>query len=79
MRTRDDVGSFEDVRDAAVRTTGLTDFGGDEHEEGLRILLDDLAGPAGLTPVGNYMQRAQVKSALVGRLLAQHGFAENPT
>ena len=79
MRTRDDVGSFEDIRDAAVRTTGLTDFGGDEHEEGLRILVDDLSGPAGLTPVGNYMQRAQVKSALVGRLLAQSGFTAHPS
>ena len=79
MRTREDVGSFEDVRDAAARTTGLSDFGGDEHEEGLRILLDDLAGPAGLTPLGNYMQRAQVKSALVGRLLAEAGFAAHPS
>ncbi len=79
MRERDGIGTFEDIRDAAVRTTGLTDFGGDEHEEGLRLLVDDLAGPAGLTPVGNYMQRAQVKSALVGRLLAQSGFAAHPS
>ena len=78
MRTREHVGTFEDVRDAAVRTTGLSDFGGDDHEPGLRLLLDDLAGPAGLTPVGNYLLRAQVKSALVGRLLARLGFSQHP-
>lgn len=84
-RTRADVGSYDDLVAAAVRTTGLSDFGvgadgvGD-HEEGLRILLDDLNSPvAGLTGKGNYLQRAQVKSALVGRLLAQHGFAEHPS
>ncbi|MDN5894063.1 MAG: sulfotransferase [Nocardioides sp.] len=90
-RVRDDVGSFEDIAAAAVRTTGLCDFGvgvgvgvgvdgvGD-HEEGLRILLDDLNSPvAGLTGEGNYLQRAQVKSALVGRLLSEFGFAQNPS
>jgi len=78
-RTRSDVGSFEDIAQAAVRTTGLSDFGGSEHEEGLRILVDDLNAPtAGLTGVGNYLQRAQVKSALVGRLLSESGFAAHP-
>lgn len=80
MRTREDLGTYDDIAAAAVRTTGLDDFGGSEHEEGLRILVDDLASPAaGLTPRGNYLQRAQVKSALVGRLLSQHGMAEHPS
>lgn len=78
-RTREALGSFEEIRDAAVRATGLSDFGGDEHEEGLRILVEDLTGPAGLTPLGNYLQRAQVRSALVGRLVAQAGFAAHPS
>lgn len=79
-RQRDDVGSFEDICAAAVRTTGLDDFGEDTgYEEGLRILVEDLASPeAGLTPVGNYFHRAQVKSALVGRLMTQARFAEFP-
>jgi hypothetical protein len=78
-RTRDDVGSYEDICAAAVRTTGLDDFGGTAHEEGLRILVDDLNGPeAGLTGPGNVFQRSQVKSALVGRLLTQARFAEFP-
>jgi len=78
-RQRADVGSYDDIAAAAVRTTGLADFGGTAHEEGLRLLVDDLASPeAGLTPVGNYFHRAQVKSALVGRLMTEARFAEFP-
>jgi len=78
-RTRPDVGSYEDIVAAAERTTGLSDMGGDAHEEGLRILVDDLSSPeAGLTPLGNYFQRSEVKSALVGRLLTQARFTEHP-
>lgn len=78
-RERADVGTYEDIVAAAVRSTGMSDFGGDDHEEGLRRLVDDLNSPAaGLTGVGNYQMRAEVKSALVGRLLAQSGFNENP-
>ncbi|MCW2762845.1 MAG: sulfotransferase, partial [Marmoricola sp.] len=33
-RTRPDLGSFDEIAAAAVRTTGLEDFGGTEHEEG---------------------------------------------
>ena len=61
MATEDraeDLGSFEDIKAAAVRTTGLDDFGGTAHEEGLRILCEDLVEHGGLTPEGNYMQRA---------------------
>lgn len=69
-RERPDVGSYDDIVAAAQRTTGLTDFGGDAHEEGLRVLTDDLgSAEAGLTPRGNYFQRSEVKSALVGTLL----------
>lgn len=78
-RQRADVGSYEDICAAASRTTGLTDFGGTAHEEGLRLLVEDLASPeAGLTPVGNYFHRAEVKSALVGRLLTEACFTEFP-
>ncbi|MEO5651259.1 MAG: sulfotransferase [Marmoricola sp.] len=78
-RTRADLGSFEDIAAAAVRTTGLDDFGGTEHEEGLRLLCEDLVAHGGLTPEGNYMQRTQIKSALVARLLSQRGFAQHPS
>lgn len=79
-RVRDSVGTYDDIAAAAVRTTGMDDFGGTAHEEGLRLLVEDLNAPtAGLTGVGNYLQRAQVKSCLVGRLLTQFGMKENPS
>ncbi|WP_300404465.1 sulfotransferase [Nocardioides sp.] len=81
-RTRPDVGSYDDIVAAAQRTTGLSDFGwepGTEQEAGLRLLAEDLASPeAGLTPLGNYFQRSEVKGALVGRLLTQARFDEHP-
>ena len=78
-RTRETLGSYDEIAEAAVRTTGLDDFGGTEHEQGLRLLCDDLVENGGLTPEGNYMQRTFVKGALVGRLLAEHGFREHPS
>lgn len=78
MRERDSVGTFEDLHEAASRATGLDDFGGDEYHEGLRILLDDYATEAGLTGVGNYMQRSFVRGALIARLLSQRGFTQHP-
>ncbi|HLN75750.1 MAG TPA: sulfotransferase [Nocardioidaceae bacterium] len=78
MRERDSVGTFEDLHEAATRATGLDDFGGDEYHEGLRILLDDYAQEAGLTGVGNYMQRSFVRGALIARLLSEMGFKQHP-
>ncbi|WP_232681023.1 sulfotransferase [Nocardioides sp. R-C-SC26] len=79
MRERPDVGSYEDIVVAAQRTTGMSDFGPGGHEEGLRVLAEDLASPeAGLTPRGNYFQRSEVKSALVGVLLTQAQFNARP-
>lgn len=78
-RERADVGSYDDIAAAAMRTTGMSDFGGTAHEEGLRVLVEDLNSPeAGLTPRGNYFHRSEVKSALVGRLLTQAAFAARP-
>ena len=78
-RERPDVGSYEDIAAAAVRTTGLSDFGDGVHEEGLRILTGDLSSAeAGLTPRGNYFQRSEVKSALVGVLLTRAQFQAHP-
>jgi hypothetical protein len=78
MRERDEVGSYDDIAAAAVRATGLSEFGGDEHEEGLRLLVDDYIGHAGLTPAGNARMRASVRGVLVARLMAEAGFASHP-
>jgi hypothetical protein len=83
-RERADVGTYEDIVAAAERTTGLHDLGwadtgGTGTDEGLRILVEDLNSPeAGLTGKGNYFQRSEVKSALVGRLLTQAQFNARP-
>lgn len=78
MREREDVGSYEDILAAARRTTGLTDLGGDEHEQGVRVLLDSYATEAGLTPAGNARMRGGVKGLLAARLVAEAGFAAQP-
>ena len=76
---RDSVGTFDDLHEAASRATGMSDFGGDEYVEGLRILVDDFTDEAGLTPEGNYMQRSFMRGALVARLLSQSGFTSHPS
>lgn len=78
MRERDDLGTYDDIVAAAIRTTGLSDFGGTDHEEGARIFVDSLTTEAGLTPVGNYRMRGSVKGLLVSRLMAEQGFAAHP-
>ena len=78
VRERPDVGSYDDIVAAAVRTTGMSDFGGTAHEEGLRVLTEDLSSPeAGLTPRGNYFQRSEVKSR-AGRRTAHAGAVRRP-
>src|SRR3954453_3457393 len=77
-RTRETLGDFDEIAAAAGRTTRLDDFRGTAHQDGLLPLCEELVHPGGLTPEGNYMQRTFIKSALVGRLLAEHGFKENP-
>jgi hypothetical protein len=78
VRERAEVGSLEDIAAAAVRSTGLSDFGDDDHEEGLRVLLEDYASASGLTGVGNYRMRAMVKGLLVAKLMARQGLLANP-
>lgn len=78
-RERAEVGSYEEIAAAAVRSTGLSDFGAGAHEEGLRVLLEDLnSTEAGLTPQGRAFQRSEVKSALTGVLLTEAAFAAHP-
>lgn len=78
QRGRDDLGTFADIAAAAVRSTGLSDFGDTSHEEGFGILCEDMAASMALTPVGNYMYRQMIKSALTARLIAENSFRENP-
>ncbi|HTW14379.1 MAG TPA: sulfotransferase [Nocardioides sp.] len=78
-RERAEVGSYEEIAAAAVRSTGLSDFGDGAHEEGLRVIVEDLNSPeTGLTPRGRAFQRSEVKSALTGVLLTEAAFAAHP-
>ena len=78
-RTRDRVGTYEDLHESASRTTGLTDFGAPIYEEGLRLLLSDYSSVSGLTGEGNYMQRTFLRGALVGRLLTVNALTRFPS
>lgn len=77
-QTRDSVGTIEDLHEAARRATGLDDFGGDDHLEGLTVLLDSLEREADLTPQGQLIARKMIIGALTGRLASEAGFARHP-
>ncbi|NLU84165.1 sulfotransferase [Rhodococcus sp. HNM0569] len=74
----DGIGSIEDLHAQARDETGLTDFGGDDHLEGLRILLDSFANEADLTPHGRVIARKMIVSALRSRLISEAAFARHP-
>ncbi|HMS77104.1 sulfotransferase [Gordonia sp. (in: high G+C Gram-positive bacteria)] len=72
------VGTVDDLHAAATRATGLTDFGGDDYLEPLRVLLDSYAREANLTPAGSKMSRFFLKGALIARLLSEAAWQANP-
>lgn len=78
MVVRESVGTVEDLHASATRSTGLEDFGDDGYLEGLRVLLESLTEEAGLTPLGNTVHRAFLRSALVGRLLTEAAWQQYP-
>ncbi|MFI0356321.1 sulfotransferase family protein [Actinomadura sp. 9N407] len=77
---RDSVGTVEDLHASASKITGLADFGGDDdpYLDGLGVLLESLAGEAGLTPLGNKAQRSLVRGALAARLVSQAAWQSFP-
>ncbi|MCU4182755.1 sulfotransferase [Acidiferrimicrobium sp. IK] len=75
---RDDVGTVEDLEQAATRVTGLDDFGDRDYGEGLGVLLDSYHRDAALTPLGRKVKRAFLRGALAARLLSQDGWRRHP-
>ncbi|GAA1546605.1 sulfotransferase [Actinomadura kijaniata] len=75
---RDSVGTVEDLHASAGRITSLTDFGGDDHLDGLEVLLESYAKDARLTPLGNKVQRAFLRGALAARLFAEDAWKRHP-
>ncbi|MBM7367896.1 sulfotransferase family protein [Gordonia hydrophobica] len=75
---RTSVGTVDDLHEAASRTVGLTDFGGDDYREGLSVLLSSYASTAELEPLGSKMFRYFLKGALIARLLSEAGWKAHP-
>ena len=75
---RESIGTIEELHADASRITGLRDFGDDAYREGLDVLLDSYAREAGLTPWGNRVNHAQLRGALVARLLSEAGWRRYP-
>jgi len=75
---RTDVGTIEDMHASATRLTGLDDFGGADHLDGLRVLLSAYAQESALTPAGSKATRQLLRSALVSRLLSEATWRQYP-
>jgi hypothetical protein len=77
----DGIGSAAELRAAAAKFTGLSDFGddsGDSHATGLDAVLASYASDESLTPKGVKAARAQLRGALMARLLSQSAWAAHP-
>ena len=66
------------VLDAAVRETGLDDFGPDYFLEPMGRLIDSINDEARLSPAGAAMQHARMVSHIVGRLRMFDMIARHP-
>lgn len=75
---RESVGTIDELHAAATRVTGLDDFGDSAYREGLAVLLESYEREAALTPWGNRVNHAQLRGALVARLLSEAGWRRYP-
>jgi hypothetical protein len=75
---RNGVGSAEDLHASAVRLTGLDDFGADEYQDGLAVLLESYARDADLTELGQRMCRNVLRGMLVARLFSEAAWRQHP-
>ncbi len=78
--TRTDVGTVDDLKDSAVRTVGLDDFGTDDDNylEALGVLLESYRSEADFTELGSKMSRFFLRNALVARLLSEASWKQHP-
>ena len=72
------VGTIEDLHASAERITGLADFGADDYRDGLAVLLESYDADAALTPLGARAVRADIRGALIARLLSEAAWQRNP-
>jgi hypothetical protein len=80
IAVRDNVGTVEDLHASASKITGLDSFGdAAEYLPGLEMLLESLERDAELTPLGNSVHRAFLRSSLVARLLSEAAWRQHPS
>jgi hypothetical protein len=72
------VGTIEDLHASAERITGLADFGADDYRDGLAVLLESYSADAGLTALGAKAARADIRGALVARLVSEAAWQLHP-
>ena len=68
----------EALVEAAVKATGLTEFGNGYHREGLLRLLDSLENDAALHLSGQQAYREAIVGSLINRLLLTEAYKQNP-
>lgn len=70
---------FESFHQMATAATGLSDFGSDNYQEPMRILLKSLDNKPDLTEVGRISFQQMMVGWLCGRLMTQQGLKANPS
>jgi hypothetical protein len=68
----------ESLVQAAVKATGLTEFGAGYHREGLLRLLESVENDAALHLSGQLAYRETIVGSLINRLLLTEAFKQNP-
>jgi hypothetical protein len=78
MKSGGMVGSFDALHEAAMGRTHLTDFGGGDYHEGLRVLLEALDEDLRLTDFGTRFATDLITGVLAARLSTQDGWKRHP-
>lgn len=69
---------IESLKKAAIKVTGLSDFGKDFWEEPLQIMLKSINEEANLHPIGQFITRQRIINLLAVRLRAEDYFKRYP-
>jgi hypothetical protein len=77
MSARTSIGTVADLHASAARMTGLDDFGADDYQDGLAVLLESYDKDENLTPTGSKMSRVFLRGALAARLISEAGWGRH--
>lgn len=69
---------IESLKKAAIKATGLSDFGIDFWEEPLKVMLKSINEEANLHPIGQFITRQRIVNLLSARLRAEDYFKKYP-